>query len=151
MKTLPDNTHSILVAPDVFEKLKGAFAVDEAETILRYHSILRRPEAVEVHARLREAAWLAPFLESRNPILRRLGAMMLIDEIVAVLEPERDAVVRRQYLADDAFDARDRYAHLRGRKRRRAPTVKGPCPRCGREVALTFLGVPHGRHALACK
>lgn len=52
-------------------------------------AFLQRPEARGLHRSLRQASWLTPFLESEVPSLRRLGARLLIDEILAQLKPAK--------------------------------------------------------------
>lgn len=49
---------------------------------------LRSPAAARVYRGLRAQTWLSHFLESSNDVFRRLGALMLIEEILCAVSPK---------------------------------------------------------------
>lgn len=61
-----------------------------------HKAVLESPRAREIYPSLRRAAWLTPFFDSDSPGLRRLGAQLLIDELLAKLAPSRGASVEAE-------------------------------------------------------
>lgn len=97
-------------------------APDDAEPA-GIRAILRRPEAVAHYQRLRRTHWVESFLASGDPIYRRLGMKLLTREIVDLVDPS--------FSRDHWYEE-----PLGNGKRRRQPTTRGTCARCGASVAL---------------
>lgn len=82
--------------------------------------ILRRPGAKELYLATKGEAWIDPFLSCKNPVYRRLGSQLLIQDLVTKLDPGRAAVAA----AEDATIAR-RVRREAGRKRAAALWMAG--------------------------
>ncbi len=84
--------------------------------------ILTRPGGKELYQSLKSSAWLSPFLEGEDPALRRLGAKLMMRELLDTLAPERAAA--KQGEAAPGVEAR-RARREEGRKRASALWMAG--------------------------
>jgi hypothetical protein len=99
----------------------------------RHTDALRGPGAGELYRSLRQAAWLSPLLESECPEHRRLGARLLIEEMLERLNlPALDVSDARR-----ETDAR-RERRLEGQKRAAALYIAGfSFAQIGREIGVS--------------
>lgn len=66
--------------------------------------ILRRPGAKEMYLATKGQAWIDPFLSCKNRVFNRLGATLLVSDLLVRLDPvraERDADEEREWADRD--------------------------------------------------
>ncbi len=111
-------------------------AEDLAELPTSDRALLQTPEAKRVFLRLRTRGWIVPLLECSNPVYKRLGAKLLIQEIVCAVSPEKAA----EYLKIGKKAGRPfGWKSTNGR---------GTCPYCARSIAIKNDGALRGHDAV---
>lgn len=95
----------------------------------------RLVEAAKKRPRLLQEAWLAPFFQVRDPVLRRIGAVLAL----AVLDEED-----QPHKYAEARASADAEQHGRRKRARRAKLDEerreAPCPLCSSIVSVNVTG-----------
>lgn len=102
-------------------------------------SILRRPGAAELYKKTRTEAWVAPFFACRSRTLQRLGATLLLDELLCRLDPGRAAAVAEAIASEERGAARrDKRQGWRVESMRKAAGLEFFCDRLGHLVCTPY-------------